>query len=146
MPCDALEHCLWIWSPHVLYLNTWKQEASGSPLWALIGWVVVTKCWSPWICFTSSLFRPKRLTYGGQWCDHLLGLVPKAFPPYTSSEDKREEYTEERIICTENLLFWTRACIFQLNWNLFFQRKQESYICVPTLHQHQSIYQVLICV
>lgn len=67
------------------------MEAGGIwlPLWALIA-VVATRC-SSWVLFTSLLFRPKRLTNGGQWCNHLLELVPKVFPSPTDHLWREEE-------------------------------------------------------
>ncbi|CAK7306532.1 hypothetical protein VULLAG_LOCUS12618 [Vulpes lagopus] len=62
--------------------------------------------------------RPKRLTNGGQWCDHLLGLVPKTFPSCTSYEGERKEYTQARVACAENIFL-------SLNSSMCFSVKLE---------------------
>ena len=120
-----------------IFLSTWGQEASGSPLWTLIGWLVVTNAA---LLEFSLLLGPKRLTKGSQWCDHLLGLS-RVFPSCTDHLwGKREKYIEKRVISTENIFLSLNSSIcfsVKLEWLFFPQRKQKTYNCFPALHQHQ---------
>lgn len=73
------------------------------------------------------------------------GLSFTHWPPLRA-RGKLNTLRRESFALKTSSFFWTPACVFQLNWNNFFQRKQKSYICFSTLHQHQSICQALICV
>lgn len=98
-------------------------EAGGIwlPLWALIG-VVVTHCRSPWVLFPPLLFRPKRLTNGGQWCSRLLKLVPRVFSsPTDHLWGKRKENIEGALILI--FLSLKSSTCFSVKLEFYFQRK-----------------------
>ena len=102
-----------------IFLSTWEQEASGSPLWALImlvtKWVVVIKRCSPWVLFA---FRTKEIDQGKPVVWPSPRTV-RVFPSRTGHLwGKREKFIEKRVISTENIFL-------SLNFSICFSVKLE---------------------
>lgn len=150
MPCDVLEHSICEYEEHMFYI--WihgSRRHLAPPLWALTGWVVVTKCCFSWVSlyllpFQTTEIDQQRLV---TWPSPSTGIQGLTFLYWSPPKGRKVNISRQESSALKTSCFlWTPACVFQLSWDIFSKETEKLCLFSNTSSTSKYLLKSHLCV